>query len=174
MKYCSSCGATVSKKIPPADNRERHVCDHCDLIHYQNPKVVAGTLPIYEGKILLCRRAIEPRQGLWTLPGGFMENGETVTEAALRETQEEACAEVKLEGLYSLVSLPHINQVQMFFLASMEKPIFNAGEESLEVKLFSPAEIPWQQLAFTAITATLQNYVNDQAEGQFPLRHIVL
>ncbi|ASP40076.1 NUDIX hydrolase [Bacterioplanes sanyensis] len=158
MKYCSDCAAPISKAIPDGDNRERFVCSQCDTVFYQNPKIVAGTIPVWQGKVLLCRRAIEPRRGYWTLPAGFMENGESTEQAAIRETWEEACAEVSLGPLFSMITVPHIDQVHLFFLAQMTDGRFSAGEESLEVALFEPQEIPWQQLAFPTVGQTLERY----------------
>ncbi|MEE9492637.1 MAG: NUDIX hydrolase [Gammaproteobacteria bacterium] len=158
MKFCSSCGATVTLLIPEGDNRERFVCTECDAIHYQNPNIVAGCIPEWDGKILLCRRAIEPRHGLWTLPAGFMENGESTEEAAMRETWEEANARVELTGLFSLFSIPHISQVYMLFTGQIIDGKFSPGIESLECKLFSKNEIPWEQLAFKVVEETLRRY----------------
>ena len=124
MKFCSHCGNPVSQKVPEGDNRLRHVCDHCQTIHYQNPRIVAGCLPVWGRRVLLCRRAIHPRYGFWTLPAGFMENGETVEQAARRETYEEACARVGELQLYTLFDLPHINQVYMLFRGELADPDF--------------------------------------------------
>lgn len=170
MNYCSQCGASVSHVVPAGDNRKRHVCDACGTIHYTNPRIIAGTLPVYGDKVLLCRRAIEPRKGLWTLPAGFMENGETVFQAAARETAEEAEAEVNLQGLYTLFNLPHINQVYMFFRAELIDGRYGIGEESLEVELFSEENIPWEELAFLSIHRTLSLYFEDRQRGEFPVR----
>lgn len=170
MKYCSECGAPVSQKVPEGDDRPRHVCDACETIHYQNPRIIAGCIPVHEGRILLCRRAIEPRHGYWTLPAGFMENAETVEEAAARETREEACAEVNLEGIYSVFSVRHINQVHMFFRATLATPEYSPGIESLETRLFAEDEIPWDDLAFPTVIKTLRYYFEDIAEGSFEVR----
>lgn len=169
MKYCSHCGAPVSHRIPDGDNRHRYICDACGTIHYQNPRMVVGCLPTWEDKVLLCRRAIEPRYGLWTLPAGFMENGETTTEGAIRETLEEAGARVELEGLYSLVNIPDIDQVYMLFRARLLDLDFAAGEESLEVALFGEDEIPWDEMAFRTVHRTLKHYFDDRRSGHFPL-----
>jgi len=171
MKFCSQCGNPVSQKIPQGDNRLRHVCDRCQTIHYQNPRIVAGCLPIWEKQILLCRRAIQPRYGLWTLPAGFMENGETVEQAAIRETREEACARVRDLQLYTLFDLPHINQVYMLFRAELSDLDFAAGEESLEVQLFDEADIPWSELAFPTIGRTLEYFFADRLTETYPLRN---
>ncbi|MEQ6886011.1 NUDIX hydrolase [Salicola sp. Rm-C-2C1-2] len=162
MQYCSSCGAGVAFRIPQGDDRERHVCENCGIIHYINPRIVAGTLPVWDERILLCRRAIEPRYGFWTLPAGFMENGETTTEAALRETLEEAEARVELDGLYAVLNVPHIDQVHMYFRARLIDGQFGAGPESLETALFRESEIPWEELAFPTVTETLNRYFSDR------------
>jgi len=174
MNYCSECGSAVHQKIPAGDNRPRYVCNQCETIHYQNPRIIAGCLPVYQDKVLLCKRAIEPGYGLWTLPAGFMENGETTQEGALRETREEACAEVELQGLYTLTSITPINQVQMFYLAELSRPNFAAGEETLEAKLFAEHQIPWEQIAFKTVVNALKLYFEDRKQGIFPLRHFDL
>jgi ADP-ribose pyrophosphatase YjhB (NUDIX family) len=171
MKFCSSCGDPVSRRVPEGDDRPRYICDSCSTIHYENPKIVAGCIPAWEGQVLLCRRAIEPRRGLWTLPAGFMENGETTSQAAERETLEEACARVRIEALYALFNLPHIDQVYMIFRAQLRDTDFRPGAESLEVALFAEHGIPWSQLAFPVITETLRLYFSDRAQGgDFPVR----
>lgn len=174
LKYCSQCGAATHMAIPKGDNRERQICQSCDTIFYENPRIVAGTLPIYKNQVLLCKRAIAPRIGYWTLPAGFMENGETTEEAALRETLEEANAHVQLISLYASTSITHVNQVQMIYLANLPEPIFSAGAESLEVALFDEADIPWDHIAFTTITSTLKQYFQDRKNNTFPLRHLDL
>ncbi|KAA3617525.1 MAG: NUDIX domain-containing protein [Calditrichaeota bacterium] len=161
MKYCSNCGNRVSLKIPEGDTHARFVCDNCHVIHYQNPRMVVGCLPIWDDKILICKRAIEPKYGLWTLPAGFMENGETVEEGALRETLEESGAEVKIERLHSLYSLPQANQVYAIYLANMTSAYFDPGTESLECKLITVDQIPWDEIAFTAIKFSLKKYVEN-------------
>lgn len=170
MKFCSECGSQISIKIPEGDNRERHVCDDCGVIHYINPRIIAGTLPVYEGKVLLCRRAIEPRKGYWTLPAGFMENGETTAEAAARETIEEAEANVNLHGLYTVFNLPHISQVYMFFRADVIDGKYGVGVESLDTQLFEEKDIPWKELAFPTIYRTLKLYFEDRKCEQYPVR----
>lgn len=168
IKFCPECGAPVELRIPADDNRQRHVCTVCTTIHYQNPKMIVGAIPEWEdGRILLCRRAIEPRHGLWTLPAGFMENGETTLEAAARETQEEANAMVRVGDLYSLYNIPYINQVYMLFRARLLNLDFSPGMESLEVGLFSENEIPWDALAFRAVSMTLKNYFADRNTGNY-------
>ena len=167
MKFCSQCGCAVSQKIPVGDNLLRFVCDACQTIHYHNPKIVAGCIPEWRGQILLCRRAIEPKVGLWTFPAGFMEVGESTEEAAARETFEEAHATVKVLSLHAVLSIPHISQVYMVFRGAMQEPLFKAGTESLEVKLFKPGEIPWDHLAFQVVRDALRRYVLDVERGSF-------
>ncbi|MBK1704423.1 NUDIX hydrolase [Halochromatium glycolicum] len=170
MRYCSQCGAGVTLTVPEGDNMPRHVCQDCGTIHYQNPKIVVGCIPEWGDRLLLCRRAIEPRYGLWTLPAGFMENGETVQQGAARETFEEAEARVEVGALYALFNLPHINQVYMLFRARLLAPEFGPGSESLEAELMTEAEIPWEEIAFPVIQESLQLYFRDRAAGRFPLR----
>ena len=171
MNFCSHCGSPrLEHRIPDGDTLPRFVCANCDTIHYQNPKVVVGCLPEWDGKVLLCKRAIEPRYGLWTLPAGFLENGETLTAGALRETLEEAHARVVIDDLYTVISLPQINQVYMMFRARLADLGFGPGEESLDVRLFDEAEIPWESLAFRTITRTLRTYFLDRKLGSFPVR----
>lgn len=167
MKFCSSCGGNITLLIPEGDNRNRHVCDECGTIHYQNPRIIAGTLPVYEGKVLLCRRAIEPRRGFWTLPAGFMENGETTQEAAERETWEEAEAKIDIDGLYTLYDLPHISQVYMFYRGTVVDGKYGAGLESIETQLFTESDVPWSDLAFPTIGRTLKRYFSDRKTGEF-------
>ena len=169
MKYCSSCGAPVSHRIPSGDNRHRYVCDACGAIHYENPRMVVGCLPYWDDQVLLCRRAIEPRYGLWTLPAGFMENGETTAEGAVRETLEEAGARVEIIDLYTLINVPDIDQVYLLFRARLLDLDFAPGEESLEVALFDEAHIPWDLLAFRTVHKTLKHYFEDRRCGRFPL-----
>ena len=167
INYCSNCGKEVSYGIPPGDDHERYFCKSCGHVHYQNPRMVVGTLPEYDGRILMCRRAIDPCYGLWTLPAGYLENGETVTDGAIRETREEACAHIRNLSAYTLYSIPHISQIYLMFRADLSDGIFKPGPESLEVRLFDAAQIPWDELAFRAIGATLRCYVTDLSEGRF-------
>lgn len=169
MNFCSHCGETVILKIPEDDNRQRYVCLSCEMIHYQNPKVVTGCLPVWEDKILLCKRAIEPRYGLWTLPAGFMELGETTVEAAARETMEEANARVNIQGLYVVINLPQVDQVFMMFRSQLLDLDFSPGEESLAVELYTKQDIPWDSLAFGTIRQTLDFFFEDQQTGDYPL-----
>jgi ADP-ribose pyrophosphatase YjhB (NUDIX family) len=171
LKFCSHCGAArLEWRVPEGDSLPRFVCPDCGTIHYQNPKIVVGCLPEWEDKVLLCRRAIEPRYGLWTLPAGFLENGETIGAGALRETFEEARARVELGEIYTLISLPQINQVYMLFRARLVDLDFGPGTESLEVRLFAESEIPWETLAFRTIARTLRSYFLDRKSGVFPTR----
>jgi ADP-ribose pyrophosphatase YjhB (NUDIX family) len=175
MRFCSHCGSPdIALSIPEGDTLPRFVCPACGTIHYQNPKVVVGCLPEWKGQVLLCRRAIEPRHGLWTLPAGFLENGESLAAGALRETLEEANARVDIDDLYQVISLPHISQVYVMFRARLADLEFGPGAESLEVRLFDEAEIPWELLAFRTITRTLRGYFLDRKLGSFPVRLSVL
>ena len=168
MKFCSQCGAAeISWTVPAGDNRPRHVCGNCNEIYYQNPKIVVGAIPEWGDQILLCKRAIEPRYGYWTLPAGFMENEETAQEAAERETWEEAKARVELLGLYTVMNIPHTSQVYMMFRSRLLDLDFGPGEESLECKLFREDEIPWRELAFPTITHTLRLYFAERREARF-------
>lgn len=169
LNFCSACGAPVTHRIPPGDSLLRGVCDGCGVIHYRNPRLVVGALPVWEQdggtQVLLCRRAIEPRHGKWTLPAGFMENGESVEDAACRETLEEACARIELQGLFSMISVPYIHQVHVVYRARLLDLDFAPGEESLEVRLFSEAEIPWDEIAFRTIKRSLKYYFADRKTG---------
>lgn len=167
MNYCSNCGARVALRIPPGDDRARYVCAACHTIHYQNPRVVAGCIPQWQDQVLLCRRAIEPRYGKWTLPAGFLENGETTAEAAARETLEEANARVVIDAPFSLLDIPRINQVYLMFRARLLDLDYGPGSESLEVQLFREADIPWETLAFPAVEQTLVLYFEDRRLGRF-------
>ncbi|MBC3880575.1 NUDIX hydrolase [Undibacterium sp. LX40W] len=170
MKFCSECAAPVTLKIPADDTRERFVCVACGTIHYQNPKMVVGTVPVWDIdgdlKILLCKRAIEPRLGFWTLPAGFMENNETSSQAAQRETIEEAGANIELHELFSILNVPHVHQVHLFYRATLLDTDFAAGTESLDVRLFSEHEIPWDDIAFPTITSTLRFFFADHKARQ--------
>ncbi len=169
MNFCSNCGAPVSLRIPPGDSLPRHICDRCGSIHYQNPRLVIGALAEWHERILLCRRAIEPRYGLWTLPAGFMENAETTAEAAIRETLEEACARIEIGDLFSLINVPHINQVHLVYRARLIDLDFCPGAETLEVGLFEESEIPWNELAFRSISMTLRYFYDDRRSGEYRL-----
>lgn len=165
MNFCSNCGAKVAFRVPPGDSLPRHLCEACGAIHYRNPLMVIGAIPEWDGRILLCRRAIEPRAGLWTLPAGFMEMGETAAQAALRETIEEANARVELGEVFTFLSVPQANQVHVYYRARLLDLHFCPGAESLEVALFHEQDIPWGEIAFRTITATLRHLFEDRAEG---------
>ena len=167
IRFCNSCGAATVQRVPEGDTFTRAVCDACGIVHYQNPKVVVGCLPAHGDRILICKRAIEPRYGLWTLPAGFMENEESASEGAAREALEEANARVEIEDLYTVYSIPHISQVYMMFRAKLLDTDFSPGTESLEVKLVTEAEIPWDQIAFAMVKRTLEHYLEDRRRGVF-------
>ena len=167
MKFCSQCGGPVEQRIPQGDNRLRYVCPQCQTIHYQNPRIVAGCLPVWGEQVLLCRRAIEPRRGFWTLPAGFMENGESTAEGAARETSEEAGARIELGPLFTMISVPHINQVHVIYRARLLDLEFAPGEETLELRLFEEPEIPWADIAFRTISLSLQHFFADRQAGRF-------
>ena len=168
MNYCSACGHEVSLQIPEGDDRERHVCNNCGAIHYVNPRMIVGCMPVHDDRVLLCRRAIEPRRGLWTLPAGFMENGESTAEGAARETWEEARGRVSDLHLYRVYDLPSINQVYLFYLCSLDDGAYGVGPESTEVALYAEDDIPWNEIAFPVVTKTLQAYFSDRQAGDFP------
>lgn len=166
MNFCSHCGSDqLQFIIPPGDNRRRFVCSNCKTIHYSNPTIVAGCLPIWEGKVLLAKRAIEPRKGYWNVPSGYMENGETVEEGATREVWEEAEAKIDLIGIHALYNIPHINQVYIHFLGHLVDGKYGIGEESEEVQLFAEEEIPWEDIAFTSSIFTLKSFFEDRKKG---------
>lgn len=170
MNFCSNCGSAVRFAIPDMDNRSRYLCDHCGTIHYQNPRLITGTLPVApDGRILLCKRAIEPRLGYWTLPAGFMENGETTVEGALRETIEEACVTGQNPSLLSIISLPEFDQVHLFYRVDMPDFAFSTTPESSAVELFEMDHIPWQEIAFRTVTATLEHFQNYRERPELPV-----
>lgn len=169
QKFCILCGSPTEFIIPDGDNKERAVCTVCGHIHYQNPKIVAGCILEYEDKILLCKRATEPRSGLWTLPAGFMENNETVAEGAMRETFEEANARSKDIKLFFMCDLRHISQVYMIYYGTLIDGQFSPGIESSDVKLFSESQIPWDEIAFTVIERTLKLYFKDKKKGNYSI-----
>ena len=164
MKFCSNCGAPVIRKTPAGDTKDRWVCDACTIVHYQNPKIVVGCVPERNGSILLCKRAIEPRHGFWTVPAGFMELGETIAQGAARETLEEACAEVRIGHLFASVDVVEAGQVHLFFTAELMSD-FAAGDESLDVQMFAKDEIPWDEIAFRSGTFALKKYLEDAGEN---------
>ena len=167
MKFCPTCAAPLARRVPPGDSLPRDLCDACGSIHYQNPKLVVGCVPEWEDRILLCRRAIEPRYGYWTLPAGFMENGETTGQGAVRETLEEAGARVELQAPFSMISVPYVNQVHLFFRARLLDLEFKPGDESLEVALFEEARVPWKDIAFRTVGLTLKHWFADRTHGAF-------
>ena len=174
MNFCSNCGSRVAHRVPPGDHLPRFICDSCGTIHYQNPRIVVGCVPEHEGRILLCKRAIEPRRGFWTVPAGFMENGESLQQGAARECYEEALADVEIGSLMAFVSILGAHQVHVFFRAKLRSPAFGAGPESLEVKLVAAEEIPWDDIAFPSTTFTLRNYLADLAAGREDYHHAVM
>lgn len=173
IKYCSRCGSEMNVSIPQGDTRERNVCPRCGFIHYINPLPVCGTLPVWEDKVLLCKRAIDPRSGYWTLPGGFLESCEASSRGALRETFEEAGLHCELGPLFTVMDVPFADQVHLFYLARMTSPAFEPGPESLECALFREDEIPWDELAFETVTHTLKLFFADRRAGRFQTHHLV-
>lgn len=173
MAYCLQCGHQAEHKIPEGDHKPRLVCPNCHYIHYENPKVICGAIVIHEGKVLLCRRAIEPRYGYWTLPAGFMEIGETMAEGAARETVEEADAMAIYPHLYCLYDIPDIGQIYILYLTELQDGKYNVGPESLECALFEEQDIPWEEIAFEAVKRTLNHYFNDRKtitdHAKFPI-----
>jgi ADP-ribose pyrophosphatase YjhB (NUDIX family) len=167
VKFCSTCGAAVTYRVPAGDSLPRAVCDACNTIHYENPRMIVGCVAEWQGKVLLCRRAIEPRYGLWTVPAGFLENGETTAAGAQRETLEEANARVEIDTLFSLYNLPHINQVYMLFRGRLIDGAFGPGAETLETRLVDEREVPWNEIAFVTVRNTLTHYFNDRRSGAF-------
>ena len=172
MNYCSQCGGQVQWRIPNGEDRYRYVCEHCNIIHYQNPRMVAGAIPVMAGKILLCRRAIEPRRTKWTIPAGYLENGESVEQCARRETLEEANAYLDDMFPYSLLNISFIDQVYIIYRARLVNSDFRPGNESLEVKLFQPDDLPWDDMAFPVIRKALELYHHDLKEMRFPFREV--
>ncbi|MCH2097214.1 MAG: NUDIX hydrolase, partial [Pseudomonadales bacterium] len=170
MRFCPECATPLVRRIPELDDRERDVCEGCGAIHYSNPKIVTGCLVTAGARVLLARRAIEPRRGHWTLPAGFMENDETTAEGAARETWEEARADIEIEALYTIFNLPHINQVHMFFRGQLIGGRFEAGPESLDVALFDADEIPWDDLSFPVVRDTLRYWCEDRTRHVYPVR----
>ena len=169
MNFCSACGAEVEVRIPDGDDRDRYVCVSCECIHYVNPRVIVGCLAVHEDRILLCKRAIEPRYGLWTLPAGFMENGETTRQGAARETWEEAQGRVSDLELYRVFDVPYISQVYMFYRCRLVDGDYGVGPESLETALYDEGDIPWDEIAFPVVRETLADFLRDRQRGAFPI-----
>jgi ADP-ribose pyrophosphatase YjhB (NUDIX family) len=169
--FCCHCGNRTTVKIPPGDHLSRRVCPACHEVHYENPRLILGCVPEHEGRILICRRAIEPRRGYWTVPAGFMENGETLEAAAARECYEEALATVAIGSLLALVNIPGAHQVHVFFRARLTSSAFGVGEESLEAKMVDAADIPWEEIAFPSTRFALEHYLADRAAG-VELHHV--
>ena len=167
IKHCRVCGAEVVYRVPPADNRERAVCPACGEVHYENPLNVVGTVPVWGDQVLLCRRNIEPRFGLWTLPAGFMELGESAAAGAVRETVEEAGARIELGQLFTALDVVGVGQLHLFYLARMLDTSLAPGPETIEARLFSQSEVPWDELAFRTVRQTLEHYFADRASGNF-------
>ncbi len=168
IKFCNKCGSKVTSAYPPDEDRERLVCQSCGFVHYENPKMVVGCIPVWKDEILLVRRAIEPRLGKWTLPAGYLENGETVADGARRETTEEAGAETGELIPYGLYNLTSVNQVYMMFRTDLLHTDFRGGTESLEVKLFKESDIPWDEMAFKVIRVCLERFLADRSRGEYP------
>lgn len=170
IKHCRDCGTPVAYRLPDdGDTRERAVCPACNTVHYQNPLNVVGTVPYWGDQVLLCKRNIEPRWGKWTLPAGFMELGESVAQGAARETVEEAGAEFEMEELLSILSVPRVGQVHLFFRARLLSERFDPGPETIEARLFAEHEIPWEEIAFRTVRETLERYFADRKTGRFGL-----
>ncbi len=167
IRHCRACGSPVEYRVPAQDNRERATCGSCGEIHYQNPLNVVGTVAVWADQVLLCRRAIEPRYGLWTLPAGFMELGESTAAGAERETLEEAGARIELQGLFSVLNVVRVGQVHLFYRARLLDTAFDPGEESLEARLFHEHEIPWDELAFRTVRRTLEFFFDARRTGHY-------
>ncbi len=167
IRFCRACGSAVAYRVPADDNRERAICPACGTVHYENPLNVVGTVPVWNERVLLCRRAIEPRYGLWTLPAGFLELGETTAEGAIRETVEESGAQIELGALFTLLNVVRVGQVHLFYLATMNSPALDPGSESLEARLFAEDEVPWDRIAFRTVRETLQLFFADRRRGEF-------
>ena len=172
QRYCSQCGNLLTRRIPDDDNRERDLCDHCGAIHYQNPRMVLGTIPVWEKQVLLCRRAIEPRHGYWTLPAGFMELGETTAEGAARETDEEAGAQYEIGELFAVMNVVRVGQVHLFYRARLLSDIFAPGHETIEARLFTEEEIPWDEIAFRTVREALVRFFEDRRRGSFGVHSV--
>jgi ADP-ribose pyrophosphatase YjhB (NUDIX family) len=175
IKHCRNCGAAVVYRLPDdGDTRQRAVCPACDTIHYENPLNVVGTVPFWGDKVLLCKRNIEPRWGKWTLPAGFMELGETTSQGAARETDEEAGAQIEMGELLTVISVPRVGQVHLYYLARLLSDQFNPGHETIEARLFAQNEIPWDEISFKTVKETLERYFEDRRNGSFSVHSLVI
>jgi ADP-ribose pyrophosphatase YjhB (NUDIX family) len=175
IRHCRNCGAATAIGVPDdGDTKERAICTACGTVHYLNPLMVVGTVPYFGDKVLLCKRNIEPRLGKWTLPAGFLELGESCAQGAERETHEEAGAQIEMEGLFSIISVPRVGQVHLFYKAKLLSDQFNPGFESMEARLFSEAEIPWDEISFLTVKKTLESYFADREQGAFQIHDLVL
>lgn len=173
IQYCKECGAKAAYRLPDdGDTKPRAVCTVCNTVHYENPLNVVGTVPYWGERVLLCKRNIEPRRGLWTLPAGFMELHETTAEGAARETVEEAGAQFELQGLFTLVNVARVGQVHLFYRAQLISDQFDPGYETLEARLFLENEIPWDEIAFRTTRETLEHFFADRRAGHFSVHHI--
>lgn len=169
IKHCRQCGQPAAYRVPPDDNRERAICIACGEIHYENPINVVGTVPVWGEQVLLCRRNIEPRRGLWTLPAGFLELGESIEEGALRETDEEAGARIEMQPLFTVLNVVSVGQLHLFYRARLLDTRFAPGPETIEARLFAEHEIPWDEIAFRTVRDTLRHYFADRERGRFDL-----
>jgi ADP-ribose pyrophosphatase YjhB (NUDIX family) len=175
IKHCKDCGHQVAYRLPDdGDTKPRAICTACTTVHYENPLNVVGTIPHWQGRVLLCKRNIEPRLGKWTLPAGFMELGETTAQGACRETLEEAGAQVELEGLFSVVNVARVGQVHLFYRARLLNDQFDPGHETMEARLYEEADIPWEELAFKTVSETLQRFFEDRRSGRFGFHDLAI
>jgi len=169
MKYCSQCGGETKLEMPQDDDRPRFICSQCGFVHYQNPRLVVGSIPVHEDQVLLCLRAIEPRKNYWTLPAGFLENGESISDGAIRETEEEALITPNLGEIIAIVDVVYAEQVHVFFRAHLDNLDFGPGRESLDVKLFKLTEIPWKEIAFKTVKIALKAQINKASNDSIPI-----
>ena len=169
MKYCSQCGGKTKLEIPQDDDRPRFICSQCGFVHYQNPRLVVGSIPVHEDQVLLCLRAIEPRKNYWTLPAGFLESGESISDGAIRETEEEALIRPNLGEIIAIVDVVYAEQVHVFFRAGLDNLDFGPGRESLDVKLFKLTDIPWEEIAFKTVEIALKAQINKASSDHIPI-----
>ena len=173
LKHCKNCGTAVVYRLPDdGDTRQRAVCPSCHTIHYENPLNVVGTVPHLGDRVLLCKRNIEPRWGKWTLPAGFMELDETTAQGAARETDEEAGAQIEMQELFSILNVARVGQVHLFYRAQLLSEQFNPGHETIEARLFTEAEIPWDEIAFKTVRETLERYFDDRRKGHYAVHQV--